>query len=447
MLLISVLALPGLFGLLTMGGPLAATGLDEASLTGALFLGEVGIELCLLTMVPVLVAKSLVQDHEEDPVSVHDGFRPEVAAFRAASAVVGTSAFLAVFFTLVHGSLLPSSFGSPAGARLALFTALAVQLVLPGTLAAEATRRFLAGPRVLCRAVGVRAAGAVPFLVLFPAFVWLPLLVHHHSVETLVRVGRFVGEGLVVLEPGVALVRSTAGGPATPMLGWSTVLAAGLLGSGWVLARWLFLGPEALCCPEGSPDPENRSRTLPLAPRAEGRRSLLALFLWKDVFVERLGRPSAYVGRHALLLAGTCLLATELAGAPAVLAASAGLSMTSLSALGGEGPTVTLLHPILRPARMFAVKWTVVWLEASAHLPFHILALIVVAAPGGATATTAAELLAMGLGAGLLFSLLGTGLGFLLPDPRRRSFLLPGASRTGQALYLFFVASLIAGFA
>ena len=444
MVLMWVVALPGLFGLLATGGPLGAANLDEVSTIGALFLGQLGLALCVFATVPVLVAKSLIHTHEQDPAAAHGGFRPELAVLRVAASVIGTAAFLGLFFALVHGSLVTSGAEGSAGVRFGLFATLTAQLALPGVLAAEGARRFLAGPRVLNRADAVRAAGAIPFLVLFPAFVWLPLLAHRSSVEALGWMGRAVEGGFVALEPGAALVRAAAEGRVAQTFGWIAALTMGLLGSGWVLARWLDLAPAALCCPEGNPVLAGGPRTLPLAPRAEGPRSPLALFLWKDVFLEGARRPVARLGLSALLLAGTCVLGTELAGAPVVLAASAGLSLPALGALGREGPALPLLRPAVRPGRLFRVKWVVGWVESAGQVPAHVLAMTLVAAAGGPPPTSIPVLLALGLAASLGFSLLGTGLGFLLPDPRRRSFFLPGASRTGQVIYLSVATSLIA---
>jgi hypothetical protein len=442
MLLLAVVSLPGLFALVASGGPLEAANLDRLDRVGALFLGQAGLTLCVFVMVPVLVAKKLVLAHERDPISAHGKFRPELAVFRVGWAVLGTSAFLALFFTLVHGRLIAAGAEPRVGTHTALFVALAVQLLVPGVVAAEGARRLIGGPWALPRAAGLRAAGAVPFVLLFPAFVWLPVLARDHSAKTLGSIGHAVDSGLAALEPGVALVRAALERDVSWALGWLTLLATGLLGSGWVLVRWLDLTPMALGCPEGRPAPAGDLATLPLAPRAERRRSALALFLWKDVFVERARRPVAYLGLCALLLAGTCLLGTEFRGDLVVAAASAGLGMPSLGAVGREGPAIALLRLIFRPTRIFVLKWAVGWTEAAAHIPVHVLALTAVAAEG--TPTSASRLLVLGLASTGSFSLLGTGLGFLVPDSTRRSFLLPGSSRAGQVIYLSLSIPLLA---
>ena len=426
MVAMSVFALPGLVGLITRGGPLGAEDLDEAATLGALLLGNLGLQLCVFAMVPVLAVRRLVFDRESDPGFVHGGYHPEVAVFQAASAVLGTSAFLALFFTLVHGSLFQREGWGLVGSRFALFAAVTAHLIPLGTIAADTTRRFLVQTATLRRAAAIRMLGAVLFPALFPAFVWIPLAVHGLSVESLESVGRGLAGWLGILGPGVALL-----------------LAAGLLGSGWFLTRWLNLGPTALSGRERGSDHAGNARALPFAPRADGARSVLALFLWKDLFVERVRRPHAYFGLHTLLLAVTCILSTELASAPTVLAASAGLNAVSLSGLGKDGPAVALIRPAVQPARFFAAKWAVAWAEASAHVPLHALAIVSLAAIGPATALPALSLVVVGVLAGLAFSLLGTALGFVLPDPRRRSFFFPGASRAGQALYLSVVSFLV----
>ena len=427
MIAMVVFALPGLIGLLTTGGPLGAKALDEAAAMGALLLGGIGLQLCVFAMVPVLVVKLLFLDRESDPVSVHGGYHPEVAVFLAATAVLGTSAFLGLFFTLVHGSLFQPEGWGPIASRFALFAAVTAHLIPLGTIAAETTRRFLVQTATLRRVAAIRTLGAVLFPALFPAFAWIPLAVHGLSVGALASVGRSLGGWLGILGPGIALI-----------------LAAGLLGSGWLFTRWLDFGPTALSGRERGPDLAGNARALPFAPRAEGRRSVLALFLWKDLFVERARRPHAYLGLHTLLLAVTCVLSTELASAPTALAASAGLNAVSLSGLGRDGPAVALIRPAVQPARFFAAKWAVAWIEASAHVPLHTLAIVNVAAIGPATALPALTLVVLGVLAGLAFSLLGTALGFVLPDTRRRSFFFPGASRAGQALYLSVVSLLVA---
>jgi hypothetical protein len=287
----------------------------------------------------------------------------------------------------------------------------------------------------------MHAAGALPFLLFFPAFVWIPVLVERHSVGALDSIGRALGSGLAALEPGVALLRATLRGDAVSSAGWLTILTLGLLGSGWVLVRWLHLNPIELCCPQGGQMTPRDRGSLPLAPCLERRRSAVALFIWKDLLVERTSRPTAYLGLSTLLLAGTCFLGTNSADDVALIAASAGLGMPSLGAVGREGPAVSLLRHVFRPRQIFAVKWAVGWADAAAHLPVHAIALTAVSA--GGPPTSAPRLLLLGLAGTGLFSLTGTALGFLLPDPARRSFFLPGSSRAGQLVYLSLATPLV----
>ncbi len=419
MLATSLAALPGLLQLVRTGGPLGESGITEAAGLGALLVGQAGLGLCLLVMVPVLTAKGLVLGRADDPMFSQGGFVPQAALLRAAGAVLGASGFLSAFFVLFHGRL-----GSAA-----LFAAVFAQLTILGTVTAVATRRFLATSRVFDRARTLRSASVVPFLVAFPSFAYLPVWVYRQAPDRLGELG--------------TLAATSVGDPSAALT-WTALLVAGLLGSGWALSKWLEMSPAELCCPEGTTAPADGRWRIPLPRSFRARKSLVPLFVWKDLMVEWVRSPLAYLALQGLLVPAACVFGLGFGGPPGILAVSAALAAPTLGALGREGPAHALLRPVVSLRRLIGIKWAVGATFAWIHLPLYVLMLAVLARTDGLTVLGVVEIASLGALGCLLFCLLGTSLGVLLPDFERRSTLLPGASRSGRLAYALTTAPTIA---
>ena len=120
------------------------------------------------------------------------------------------------------------------------------------------------------------------------------------------------------------------------------------------------------------------------------------------------------------------------------------LSMVrTLGSLGEEGLQLGFLRTVLSVRRLFLLKALLNVGYALVHGQAYALALWLVARSLGVADVSLLTLLAEGALGGFTFSLIGSALGFLLPDLRRRSLLLPGATRTSQLLFAAMVGPLI----
>lgn len=195
-------------------------------------------------------------------------------------------------------------------------------------------------------------------------------------------------------------------------------------------------------------------------PASTPRRRSFAIFWAKDVWLSRLRSPARYLVEQWLVL-GTPVVIIALGGlmrgSPELLYAqttwfalmSAGVlaAILGLGSLGGERRRYALLRPVLTPSALFRVKTGVNAAFVAAHSVAYgcvIAATAAWAAPSSVLDGWA--LLSIGLitaAAGAAFTLLATGLGFLLPVfDGDGTALVPGGSRAGLLIYLALVLPL-----
>lgn len=462
MLLLMAVAIPGLVGLAATGGPLVEAALGPASNLGALVVGEVALGACYAVMVPVLLARGLVPEKDRDVLRPHAGFLPGAAVLHTVAATVGPALFLWTFFLLFDGRLLFAQLGAAwtaLGAHVAVGVAAFSAL---GVLLAEAMRMVLRRPGRERRAERIRRFGALPFLISFPAFLWIPLLMSHLAPGLLARLGEAAGNVLYVpAQPSaasLAVSRLRLGTLAAGAGGLLVALALAQL----LLARRLSMTLKQLALTGERGESARSYRAFPLPSRESGWRHL-SLFWWKDVILPVTRRPKSYASLHGGLLAAIVTLGIALGhvarrqpgvavvslpaairGTDLMLGVTAALAMvTTLGSLGGEGRALALLRPVLGPARLFKVKWCVAATYVVGHVPFYALAVAGIGALTHSARAGFGSLIAAGLVSGLLFSFFGTALGFLMPDFRGRSPVLPGASRASQLVFGAGVISVV----
>lgn len=465
MLVLAVVTAPGLFQLAVTGGVLAEIGVEGPSRMGVLILGQVTLVACGAVMVPTLLARILVLDREGDALRAHPGFLPEVVIFRVVAAILATSMFLSVFFLLFHGHLMWSQAGERWSGFAVHVVVLPVYLGLLGLPVAEGTRRFLAGPGAARRARSIRRHSVVPFFLLFPGLVGIPVLVHRYAPSWLADVGRAAPDLLFFLQAPVALSAAWSRGDPRVAGAWILGIGAAAAIGALCLRRWLKLTADRLAVAEEG-GVEHRSFRAFRIRGARGTWVRTACLFWsKDVYIPLVRRPAAYIQLHGSLLALAVLLllvtgrveagarATDPAGlsvqvgvSETILVVSAFLAMAgSLGSLGSEGRGLALLRPALAPARLLVLKWAVHGTYTLLHIPLYALALGLLGGRTGPSSSGLFTLLALGMAAGLVFSLLGTGLGFLFPDFRCRSPVIPGSSRSSQILFGALAAATIVG--
>lgn len=461
LLLLSVLALPGLVRIAVSGGPLAEAGLDAPSRLGALVMGEAALGVCYAVMIPVLLARGLVPARDREVLRPHSSFLPEVAVLHAGSAILGTALFLWTFFLLFQGRLLLSQVGGRWPPLAAHVVAGQVQFAVTGVLLAEGTRRLLRRPGRAQRAERIRRCGALPFLVSFPAFLWLPLLLEREAPGWLARFGATSGGPLFALQASFGVSSAISEDSAWHFAMWIAALFIGASIAVLVLRTWLSMGADELALVGEEHAGARPYRAFPL-PRGGGAGARqLRLFWWKDVALPVVRRPGAYVSFHGGILTAVVLLATagreapgpiirgpdfdvvvRLGGTELILGVAALLAMAkTLGSLGSEGRSLVLLRPVLGPWRLLWLKWCAAAAYVAGHIPLYALTIAAFGAWSALPGAGITSLFAIGLIAAPVFSFFGNALGFLMPDFRLRSAVLPGASRTSQLVFGFGVTS------
>ena len=182
------------------------------------------------------------------------------------------------------------------------------------------------------------------------------------------------------------------------------------------------------------------------------------LFGMKDIVSPSLRNPRAYVLRHGYLascsLGGLAILVhysnagvfpTWGNGVGVALlicmVASALAFFEGLPCLGREGLQLFLLRPFVDSRNLIAWKTTAVVAFCVSHAVCHCLWIVGLATALGLHGLPSpAFLVSLSAAAGAGSALLACAIGFLLPDIRRRSVFLPGASVPGRALFTALAA-------
>ena len=453
MLVVLTVASPSLVRLVTAGGPLDGMALDSPSRLGALLVAQLALAACFTVMVPVILLKSLVIKRSEEPLVAHPSVLPDLAALQVFGAILGTSSFLWIFFYLFYGRILAAEVG-PSSYGLGIHLGAAqLQFVVLGVLLAATTRGLLVGSRLVERATRLQRLSVAPFLVSFPLFVLLPSSLSRHSPGWLSGPGRLAPEFLFFLQSPLAIPAVLRAGALWTAALWGGVLLAAVCASGLALWGWRWRALEELASATDGESLRPPPRALPFPDVGPALVRHAQLFWTKDLLGRNADRRRTNFRFHAVLVfiavIGVFLIAEfPLAGLPTSLSVQVGASQVligtmaflgmvrTLGCLGEEGQQLLLLRPALSMKRLFLLKSLVNAGYLLVHAPFYAFTIGLAARLKGLEDTSLGTLVIEATIAGLIFSLLGSALGFLLPDFSRKSLLFPGATRVAQLLFL-----------
>ncbi len=451
MLLLLIVAAPGLAELIVAGVPLS--GLEGASRLGALLVAHVTLAVCLAVMVPVMLVRNLVLRRSEEPLTAHPSFLPDLAAVQVGGVILWASAFLLAFFYLFYGHVVYSALDARREWLGIHFGVGALQFALLGLFMAIATRALVSGPSRLVSAERLQQLGVVPFLISFPLFGTLPSFVQQNHPEKLTRIGDLAGGFHFLLQLPLAIPSALDRGAFGSVIFLCSALMLGLYLLGRTVWSWRTRALQELsrATGHGAFIRRARIRVLPAVPlRVFGQ---LHLF-WRKDFVARDwdSYPIRLQLHVVLLVVGVGLAAFALPESGSVeltpsfalrLGASellitllAYLSMVRcLRSLGEEGEPIALLRRLMSVRRLFVIKSLLNAGYLLLHTPLYGVAIWLSRALTGAQVQSLGSLLAEGAVAALTLSILASGIGFLFPDFRRRLAISPGASRVSQVLF------------
>ena len=459
MLVVLFVAAPSLIRILTEGGPLASASMDTPSRLGTLLIGFIVLTACFVVMLPVMLLNGLVLQLSEEPLLAHPAFVADGAVLRVVSAILVTSLFLLTFFCLFYARTLTSGPGV-SGLSLAAHTVTAqLQLGTIGVFVAATLRRHLEGHHLVESSRRLQRLTVVPFLLLFPLAVVLPDALHKHFPEQLLAIGGLAPTALFFMQSPLAVPAALETGAWGSSALWVGALLLSVSLSLLVLWRWRREVLSDLSRVSDGQGCSGAPRTLPFPTRGPPILRQVFAFWAKDVVARRHGRVRTNLRFHGLLLfiaisslfvgtglpGGLLTEATVIPGPSQVLiTVMAILSMVrTLGSLGEEGLQLGFLRTVLSVRRLFLLKALLNVGYALVHGQAYALALWLVARSLGVADVSLLTLLAEGALGGFTFALIGSALGFLLPDLRRRSLLLPGATRTSQLLFAAMVGPLI----
>ena len=383
--------------------------------------------------VTAALAMALVVERESEPLEAVPYARPALTAYQVLVPAVGFPiVYLLGFFYLFHGRLLASTLEYSVSGLVSHALGTATLLFACGVLVAGLLRGTLTRPGVLRRGQVVRQVCGVLVLVSFVALPILPSFVAKRWPGALGSQAGVGGGGLAI--PPLALARAILEGE----VGVALVLAAASLGAGalalFALVRWL---PRAAMELPTDLQPALRRRGTVFGGLGRGAPGVrrVVLFWGKDVAAPLLRQPSRYFaqqwglaffgvaavwgGAYGLregrlsAAAATALLVAACLAVPAMLAGS-----QCLGSLGREGQRLALLRPVLTGGELFLSKGLAQWLYVTAHALAWTFLLFALAEGAGVPRPGLAAGVAAALAGGVVFTLGGMAMGFLLPDFR-----------------------------
>jgi hypothetical protein len=459
MILLVLVSTPGVVQLLREGGPLSALSLQGPSRFGALLAAQTALSTCLLVMVSVMLAKRLVLRRDEEPLLAHPNCLPDLAALSVAETILGASAFLWCFFYLFYWQDLAAQFQA-GGLGLPLHFGLAqLQSLLVGVLAAATVRYALRRPGGAERAQSLQRAGVLPFLISFSFIALLPQALQGADPDFLAEIAAAAPRFLHFLQGSLAIEAARIEGAPGAALAWGSALMFSAAGSWIGLLHWRRCAPLELSAATSCVTRDSKSlRCLPFPSEGPALLRQVRTFWSKDVLAcEPRGRGLRFTSHAVVCLSVATALAMGAVAAPSVgvppayrwspgssevlVACISGLVwVRTLGCLGQEGAGFGLLRLAMPTRRLLWVKFCVNLAYVLAWMPAYVVGIASLLGHGGSYVNTVASLTAVGVTHGIMLVVLGSGLGFLLPDLEKRSLLLPGASRAGQCLFLLLAA-------
>ncbi len=323
-----------------------------------------------------------------------------------------------------------------------------------GALVAAVLRAVIVGTGAGARAGRIQRLTIVPFLLTFPLFVVLPTVLLDQAPRWVAALGLAGPRWLYLLQAPAAVADSIGRGAWWVTLTWggTATLAAALAGR----AVWRWRGSALADLPIDLhairvPRYVSAFSALGRLGGAWPAGATIARLFWtKDVALPVRRDPLSYLQGQvipvAALLAGL-VVASRLGGPQSgpghTLAFEAALLFgvgwtaagRSLGSLGEEGEGIALLRPLVSPARLFQGKVLGAALFGVSHAVAYVVLVLLGGRAVGLPAPDVPLLAAEAVAAGLLFSILGTSLGFLLPGLERGGGVPPGASLAAKTLY------------
>lgn len=458
MILLVLVSTPGVVQLLREGGPLSAL-LQGPSRLGALLAAQTALSACLVVMVSVMLAKRLVLRRDEEPLLAHPYCLPDLAALSVAETILGASAFLWCFFYLFYWQDLAAQFQAEEPGLSLYFGLAQLQSLSVGVLAAAAVRYALRRPGGAERAQRLQRAAVLPFLISFSFIALLPQLLHSANPSFLSEVAAAAPRFLHFLQASLAIEAARTEGASGVALAWGSALMLSAAGSWIGLSHWRRWAPLELSVATSCVTRDSKSlRFLPFPSEGPALLRQVTTFWSKDVLAgEPKGRGLRFTSHVVVCLSVATALAMAVVAAPSVgvgtahrwspgssevlVACLTGLvSVRTLGCLGQEGAGFGLLRLAMPTRRLLWVKFCVNLAYVLAWMPAYVVGIAALMGRGGSYITTTVTLMAVGITYGIILVVLGSGLGFLLPDLKKRSLLLPGASRAGQCLFFLLAA-------
>ena len=457
MALVVLVAAPFLMRNMLVSSSLRAARTSRDLADATMLLAHAAMAAALMLAVVSRTARSLIIEKAPEPLAVYPGGRRGLATYHLWGEVATTGLWLIGFFYLFYGPLVYDLAPRPTLALPMHLIAQALVFCALGALAYRITLWTLESrPSVGRSLYSWASAGAI--------LAFLGMAASAAVIEDLPRGGlegsrAWVSAAAGAYPPLGALGRSVSSFPSA--VTWLTgVVLAGTVASITAVPLSRRVSPLLLGDLEGLLHPRFKSVFGGRGRAGGGAR----LFFLKDLWLPAVRHPRRVFTRHWVLLAialtGPVLTwqlrregrVSEIVAAAAlwgVVMAVPSLAayLNGLGALGREGAVSALIRPVLRPAALWGCK-------VQAVLVAVVPQGLVYGAITGWSATKLGlepgPLEAAGAGAlaGLVASTNAVGLGFLIPDFRRRSLLTPGASRSArrlfEALAVYGIASCIA---
>jgi hypothetical protein len=456
-LLLLLVASPSLLRLTQGGAELARTPLDPDARVGALLVAHLVLTLCFSTALPALLLKGFAVDRQDEPLLAHPWTLPERHALRVGAAIAWTAFYLWLCFLLFFHPLVGTGTRDSTLTLLAHGMASAGYFTVVGTGIAAVTRRFgLRGRGGEERIRRLQRLLVLPFLLFFPLFVLAPTLLARRAPEILTEIGAAAPRALFLLQPPVAVVRALETGAWASAVAWSLVPTFAALICARSIWRWRHAAPAELALDllEGGIG----ARAAPSRGRfGEGSGTLrgltqVRLFWQKDVRLRGARLPAPGLRMHVAMAMAITVIAyilrqtrrealldeaqiVALLTALPLAAIGWATMAATLGGLGREGGQMPLLLPVLSPRNLFGIKLAVGLGQTTLHAVLILAWFLFTVRVWGLPSPGSVHVGTTAIGTVLTLTLLGTALGFLLPDFKQRGTLIPGASRLGQLLF------------
>lgn len=398
----------------------------------------------------MLFAKHFVVQTESDPLRSHPALLPALAR-QNALLIFATILEITLLAYAFFGKGLASAFERPL---IGLSVHVATSTVVVVTLTAVAiglTRRSLA--RTPEAGKTWYLASGMGGLVVLAAFMAVPMGMADTAPGTLAAIGDAADRAYYLGAVPLLTAHAASSGEWATVISTLSVLTLLAVPAVRHVRELAVLAPLEFPIDAAAPSRVRYASLYTTRALARRARSLRA-FWYKDVVAratrERHGAVYLLEQTGVLWIAGTIVIAAGiLAGDGAIdptWAAGAAYGalvytggalafVRGLSWLGEEGDRIALLRPAMSGAILFAAKGGANALYVAGHTVIHAVLLFVAARAIGIVDIGLASFLAHAVGIALLLLYTALVLGLLLPDLRRRSSFLPGASNAGKYLF------------